>query len=178
MRKFIEPLAIRHTVTVNRHSLLQYKESRTYYLLTLCLLRKDSLISLTDSWSLQKIAYYTHALQVGRPLSHSLYVHPVISPHFLTLTSARVCTVSRQPRWSSWARGGGTAKAWFPLVFPVSQSVYNSTTAGCHGVTVNELQMPDIRANQGAAVSHHGPQVPPFYGHAPPVPPPGLQIYC
>lgn len=62
----------------------------------------------------------------------------------------------------SGARGGvETAKAWFPLIFPVSQCVYNSTTAGFHGVPVNELQMPHTRANQGAAVSHHGPQVPP-----------------
>lgn len=90
-----------------------------------------------------------------------LFACLVILPILLLLTSARAYTVSWQPYWSSWACGGEPVKAWSPLVFPVSQSVYNSTTAGCHGVTVNELQMPGVRANQGEALSHHSPQVPP-----------------
>lgn len=121
-------------------------------------------VNLSDSWVVQKVTYNTHTVQRRGEavIAHvCLYVHLVTSPHLPPLTSACANTVNWQPRQSSWARGGETAKARFPLVFPVSQSVYNSTTAGCHGAAVNELQMPDIGANQRVAVSHHGPQVPP-----------------
>ena len=58
-------------------------------------------------------------------------------------------------------RAGDAPTAAPQHVFPVSQSVYNSTTAGCHGGNPYELQMPRAGTNQGAAVTHHGPQVPP-----------------
>lgn len=58
-------------------------------------------------------------------------------------------------------RAGEAPTAGPQHVFPVSQSVYNSTTAGCHGGNPYELQMPRAGTNQGAAVTHHGPQVPP-----------------
>lgn len=76
------------------------------------------------------------------------------------VTSSRAHTVHRQPlleRSSSMWRSG------LIPVAPVSQSVYNSETSGCHGAVVNELQMPDPWANQWEEVSHQGPQTPPHW---------------
>lgn len=57
----------------------------------------------------------------------------------------------------------------FPLIPRLRSCVYNSTTGCFHGAAVNDLQMPPAEANQGAAVSHRGPQGhAPRYGHAPP----------
>lgn len=74
---------------------------------------------------------------------------------------ARIHTASWLRSWSSGGHCGETVKVSFPLISPLSQSVYNSITARFYGAVANDLQMPGIKTNRGEAMTHRSPQIPP-----------------
>lgn len=131
--------------------------------------------SLTGTgWLLQTVAYYTRTAHTSE---HSLDVHQVISPHLLPLTQGGACAESWRGLWSAWwCRNSKSLipahlsslsvclqfhNCWFPW------SPYERAPDATH------------QSQPGSSSESPRPASPTLlYGHAPPVPPPGLQIYC